>query len=228
MDCARFPARCAGSLESSDTRKRRISPTSASTRFSTAARSQPASSRPTATRLRAVREMGHVNDIFTADRLKDLPGFAAIGHVRYSTAGDSSKKNAQPIAVDYVGRLGRGRPQRQPGQRGRAARAAGGGGRDLPDHLRHRVHRSPHRPLARADAARARGRRASPGARRLLAGVPDRELAGRGARSDGLPAARAGQVQGQGQGRSGSCRRRPARSSCSRPSSCATSSRARW
>jgi len=54
-------------------------------------------------KLRAVREMGHVNDIFTAARLKDLPGHAAIGHVRYSTAGDSSKKNAQPIAVDYVG-----------------------------------------------------------------------------------------------------------------------------
>ena len=54
-------------------------------------------------KLRAVREMGHVNDIFTADRLKDLPGYAAIGHVRYSTAGDSSKKNAQPIAVDYAG-----------------------------------------------------------------------------------------------------------------------------
>jgi amidophosphoribosyltransferase len=53
--------------------------------------------------LRAVREMGHVNDIFTATRLKDLPGRAAIGHVRYSTAGDSSKKNAQPIAVDYAG-----------------------------------------------------------------------------------------------------------------------------
>ena len=47
--------------------------------------------------------MGHVNDIFTADRLKDLPGTAAIGHVRYSTAGDSSKRNAQPIAVDYAG-----------------------------------------------------------------------------------------------------------------------------
>jgi amidophosphoribosyltransferase len=53
--------------------------------------------------LRRVREMGHVNDIFTADRLAHLPGFAAIGHVRYSTAGDSSEKNAQPIAVDYVG-----------------------------------------------------------------------------------------------------------------------------
>jgi amidophosphoribosyltransferase len=54
-------------------------------------------------KLRAVREMGHVNDIFTARRLKDLPGNAAIGHVRYSTAGDSSKQNAQPIAVNYAG-----------------------------------------------------------------------------------------------------------------------------
>jgi amidophosphoribosyltransferase len=54
-------------------------------------------------KLRSVREMGHVNDIFTADRLKELPGTAAIGHVRYSTAGDSSKRNAQPIAVDYAG-----------------------------------------------------------------------------------------------------------------------------
>ena len=54
-------------------------------------------------RLHWVREMGHVNDIFTAERLKDLPGFAAIGHVRYSTAGDSSQKNAQPIAVEYGG-----------------------------------------------------------------------------------------------------------------------------
>jgi amidophosphoribosyltransferase len=53
--------------------------------------------------LRRVREMGHVNDIFTADRLAHLPGHAAIGHVRYSTAGDSTEKNAQPIAVEYGG-----------------------------------------------------------------------------------------------------------------------------
>jgi amidophosphoribosyltransferase len=53
--------------------------------------------------LRYVREMGHVGDIFTAERLEHLRGFAAIGHVRYSTAGDSSLKNAQPIAVDYSG-----------------------------------------------------------------------------------------------------------------------------
>ena len=54
-------------------------------------------------RLFAVREMGHVNDIFTADRLKHLPGTAAVGHVRYSTAGESTIQNAQPIAVNYAG-----------------------------------------------------------------------------------------------------------------------------
>jgi amidophosphoribosyltransferase len=53
--------------------------------------------------LRPVREMGHVNDIFTAERLAHLPGHAAIGHVRYSTAGDSTEKNAQPIAVEFAG-----------------------------------------------------------------------------------------------------------------------------
>jgi amidophosphoribosyltransferase len=53
--------------------------------------------------LRWVREMGHVNDIFTADRLAKLPGRAAIGHVRYSTAGDSTEKNAQPLAVEFAG-----------------------------------------------------------------------------------------------------------------------------
>jgi amidophosphoribosyltransferase len=53
--------------------------------------------------LRIVREMGHVREIFTAERLARVPGSAAIGHVRYSTAGDSSLKNAQPIAVNYSG-----------------------------------------------------------------------------------------------------------------------------
>src|SRR3954454_9833982 len=53
-------------------------------------------------RLYQSREMGHVNDIFSADKLKLLPGSSAIGHVRYSTAGGSSLKNAQPFAVDYA------------------------------------------------------------------------------------------------------------------------------
>ena len=48
-----------------------------------------------------VREMGHVGEIFTEDRLRQLPGSSAIGHVRYSTTGDSVLKNAQPLAVNY-------------------------------------------------------------------------------------------------------------------------------
>ena len=44
---------------------------------------------------------GLVQDIFTTDVIAQLAGTRAIGHVRYSTAGGSHIKNAQPIAVDY-------------------------------------------------------------------------------------------------------------------------------
>jgi amidophosphoribosyltransferase len=37
--------------------------------------------------LRSYRAMGLVADIFTAPTIEKLPGSAAIGHVRYSTAG---------------------------------------------------------------------------------------------------------------------------------------------
>jgi amidophosphoribosyltransferase len=53
-------------------------------------------------RLHWVREMGHVGEIFTEERLRQLPGSTAIGHVRYSTTGDSVTKNAQPLAVNYA------------------------------------------------------------------------------------------------------------------------------
>ena len=43
------------------------------------------------------REMGYVADVFDEERLSRLPGRSSIGHVRYSTAGDSSLSNAQPI-----------------------------------------------------------------------------------------------------------------------------------
>ncbi len=43
------------------------------------------------------KEMGYVADVFTQERLARLPGEAAIGHVRYSTAGGSMLCNAQPI-----------------------------------------------------------------------------------------------------------------------------------
>ncbi|MGD8858507.1 MAG: amidophosphoribosyltransferase [Myxococcales bacterium] len=47
------------------------------------------------------RELGLVRDIFTEASLKRLKGTKAIGHVRYSTAGETHVKNAQPLAVDY-------------------------------------------------------------------------------------------------------------------------------
>lgn len=45
--------------------------------------------------------MGLVADIFTQEVLKKLPGHLAIGHVRYSTAGESHPKNLQPLIFDY-------------------------------------------------------------------------------------------------------------------------------
>jgi amidophosphoribosyltransferase len=53
-------------------------------------------------RIRAVREMGYVNDIFDRQTLATLPGHIAIGHTRYSTAGESKLSNAQPIVIDCV------------------------------------------------------------------------------------------------------------------------------
>ncbi len=47
------------------------------------------------------RCMGLVQAGFGPDDLKQLAGSAAIGHVRYSTAGASHIRNAQPFAVDY-------------------------------------------------------------------------------------------------------------------------------
>ncbi len=43
--------------------------------------------------------MGQVGDVFQAARLERLPGAGGIGHVRYSTAGSSDLKNAQPMRV---------------------------------------------------------------------------------------------------------------------------------
>src|SRR5947209_11321993 len=50
--------------------------------------------------VRVSRAMGYVADTFDSRALNDLPGHAAIGHVRYSTAGESKLSNAQPILID--------------------------------------------------------------------------------------------------------------------------------
>ncbi len=52
-------------------------------------------------RLHTHRAMGLVADIFDETVLATLPGRMAIGHVRYSTTGESLLKNAQPFAVEY-------------------------------------------------------------------------------------------------------------------------------
>jgi len=46
------------------------------------------------------KSLGHVQEIFTPDVIAQLPGEAAIGHTRYSTAGDTSLMNAQPVVID--------------------------------------------------------------------------------------------------------------------------------
>jgi amidophosphoribosyltransferase len=45
--------------------------------------------------------MGLVADIFNPDRILKLPGSLAIGHNRYSTAGNSELVNAQPCMINY-------------------------------------------------------------------------------------------------------------------------------
>ena len=51
------------------------------------------------TQLHCHKSMGHVAEIFTSEVLARLPGSLAIGHTRYSTAGDTVLLNAQPFAV---------------------------------------------------------------------------------------------------------------------------------
>ena len=51
-------------------------------------------------KVRISRAMGYVADIFDSRQLAELPGARAIGHVRYSTAGDSALSNAQPILIE--------------------------------------------------------------------------------------------------------------------------------
>ncbi len=48
------------------------------------------------------RAMGLVSEQFSEDILQKLTGNSGIGHVRYSTAGASHLKNAQPFQVNYA------------------------------------------------------------------------------------------------------------------------------
>ena len=52
------------------------------------------------TAMRLEKGLGLVNDVFTDERLETMTGDRAMGHVRYSTAGDVVAANAQPILID--------------------------------------------------------------------------------------------------------------------------------
>jgi amidophosphoribosyltransferase len=46
--------------------------------------------------------MGLVNEVFTPEILEKMKGDIGVGHVRYSTAGSSTRENAQPLVLNYV------------------------------------------------------------------------------------------------------------------------------
>ncbi len=53
------------------------------------------------------KDMGLLNEAFTPETLEKLKGDIGVGHVRYSTAGSSTRENAQPLVLNYVkGTLG--------------------------------------------------------------------------------------------------------------------------
>ena len=50
----------------------------------------------------ANKGMGLCNEVFTPDVIESLHGNIGVGHVRYSTAGSSTRENAQPLVLNYV------------------------------------------------------------------------------------------------------------------------------
>lgn len=48
------------------------------------------------------KDMGLVNEAFDEEILEKLNGNIGVGHVRYSTAGSSTRENAQPLVLNYV------------------------------------------------------------------------------------------------------------------------------
>lgn len=50
------------------------------------------------------RAMGLVSEVFDDEVLDKLTGAIGVGHVRYSTTGDSSVMNAQPLVVNHKGK----------------------------------------------------------------------------------------------------------------------------
>jgi len=54
------------------------------------------------TTIKLRKKMGLVKDVFTPEKIKNLEGLIAIGHVRYPTRGSSSVYNSQPYIVETL------------------------------------------------------------------------------------------------------------------------------
>ena len=48
------------------------------------------------------KDLGKVNEVFNAENISTLKGNLGVGHVRYSTAGESTRENAQPLVLAYI------------------------------------------------------------------------------------------------------------------------------
>ena len=52
--------------------------------------------------VKSYKGMGLVNEVFTGESLEKMKGDIGVGHVRYSTAGASTRENAQPLVLNYI------------------------------------------------------------------------------------------------------------------------------
>lgn len=53
-------------------------------------------------KITSYKGMGLVNEVFSQENLESMKGDIGVGHVRYSTAGSSTRENAQPLVLNYV------------------------------------------------------------------------------------------------------------------------------
>ncbi|MDO5425874.1 MAG: amidophosphoribosyltransferase [Eubacteriales bacterium] len=53
-------------------------------------------------KVQSYKGMGLVNEVFNEESLSNMYGDIGVGHVRYSTAGASSRENAQPLVLNYI------------------------------------------------------------------------------------------------------------------------------
>lgn len=53
-------------------------------------------------KITSYKGMGLVNEVFAPEDLERMKGDLGVGHVRYSTAGSSTRENAQPLVLNYV------------------------------------------------------------------------------------------------------------------------------